>query len=101
MIYILIDYHEAVVCLLIGMQDYTGILGVMRSNILTELARNLTIVNINRYTCVAFCQLYEYGIVNVVVDNDDSFMSLADEVGNENVSIEDLTLEENTFLWLN
>ncbi len=101
MIDFLVDYHEAVVCLLIGMQDYTGILGVMRSNILTELFRYLTVIYINCHTCVTFCQLYEYGIVNLVVNNDDSFMSLADEVGNENVSIEDLTLEENTFLRLN
>ena len=48
MIDFFVDYHEAVVSLLIDMQGYTGILGVMRSNILTELTRNLAIVDINR-----------------------------------------------------
>lgn len=53
-IYILVNYQEAVVGFGALMQCHPGILGVMPLYILPKLTGNLTVVNINSYSGKTF-----------------------------------------------
>ena len=99
MIYGFINNQEAVVNFGIFIEGNTRILFVVFFHILTELLGNLPVININRNTRRTFGQLHKHSVINIIVDNHNPMFRLFDSIGNKCISIENLPIEENTFLW--
>ena len=70
----------------------------MPRDVLAQLLRNLSVININLDARPTFRELHEHRIVNIAVNDNYPFICLPDQSGNKGVCVKNLPVKEDSFL---
>ena len=95
----IVDAEKAVVGAVERHHLDRAVLRIVLGDIERELLRDSLGVDFCIDVLFAFVEERQHGVVNIVVEQNDTFLGGADEVGNKSMSVEDLTIEEDTLLW--
>ncbi len=98
MINIFIDYQETVVSCGVFMQCNSRILLIVFLNILTQLLRYMSVVNVNRHPRLTFGKLNQHRIIYIIVNQNNPFLCLTDKIRNQGVGIKNLAVEKDSLL---
>lgn len=78
---------------------YRCVLVVVSLDIQTQIVVNPFSVYGGEYASVALIQQCKDCLINIIVNQNDAFVGTTDEVADENVSVEYLTVEKNALTW--
>lgn len=95
---LLVDDEEAVVGVFEFFHRYGGVLLVVFFEVEGKLPGNRLGVDCGGDILFAFGEQGEDGVVDVVINQDEAFVGLADEVGHEGMGVVHLTIVENALL---
>ena len=95
MVNLVINDQESVVSFVKRFDFYEGILGVVPSNIKLELRRYLLCVDGCRNTSLPFVQHCQYGIIHVIVDEDDVGLGILDQSADKLICVVNLAVEKD------
>lgn len=92
-----VDNEETVVRISEGFYSDRRVLLVVLFEIKGELLGQLFGIDRSGYVLFTFGKEGEYGVVDVVIDQNDAFLGLANKAGNKAVRIVDLTVVKDAF----